>query len=412
MTQVPARKDAIKWDTAYNTEMTRITERNTYTICSDKDQDDASLKAIKSKFAFRLQRKADGTLKYKVRLVACGYSQVPGRDFEETYAPTASYSSFCTLMHLAAVHNWHIKGIDVENAYLEAKIDKDIYMYLPPEKFTRPNGKPVKVKLNLSLYGLKQAGELWFQLLRSKLIELGFSPCIYDRCVYVKIDPQSGTRTYVIVYVDDIIFTGNDEISLDHAIENIGKEFRKISELGEITRYIGVDIERDTEKHTISLSQIPYVESYLQEKDTQSNLSSKPMPLNPLLDYETKGDGSISPIREEVGKLRYLADRTRPDLLYAIGKKLAKAGETPSSNHIHGLKHINRFLKGSSRKKLTLGGDDKETLLFGLSDASYVTRHDSLSQLAYCFFLNKTSGTVCARSKCCDIGRFTSVPVY
>jgi hypothetical protein len=112
--------------------------------------------------------------------------------------------------------------------------------------------------------------------------------------IYVNIDTQSGTRSYVIVYVDDIIFTGNDETTLEHAIENVGYHFRKISELGDITRYIGVDIERGTEKHTISLLQVPYIESYLQEKDTQSNLSSKPMPLNPLLDYEAKGDGSIS----------------------------------------------------------------------------------------------------------------------
>jgi hypothetical protein len=398
MTQARTRIDRSKWELAMETEMTRINERLTYDICSEEDQDNPSLKAIKSKFAFRLTRKPDGSLKYKVRLVACGYSQVFGRDYESTYAPTASYQSFCIIMQLAAVHDWYIKGIDVENAYLEAKIDKDIYMYLPPEQFSRPNGKHVKVKLNQSLYGLKQAGELWFQLLRSKLLDLGYTSCIYDRCVYVKIDPESGTRCYVVVYVDDIIFTGNNEPELEKAIQEIGSQFKKISDLGEITRYIGVDIERDYEKHTISLSQVPYVETYLRDKDTQSSLNSKPMPLNPLLDYDSKGDGSIEPIREEVGRLRYLADRTRPEMLYHIGK-LARAGDKPSENHISGLKHINRYLKGSVNKKLTLGGDDKEINLFGLSDASYVTRHDSLSQLAYCFFLNKTSGTICARSK-------------
>jgi hypothetical protein len=178
----------------------------------------------------------------------------------------------------------------------------------------------------------------------------------------------------------------------------VGNQFKKISDLGEITRYIGVDIERDYEKHTISLSQILFIESYLKDDDSQGNLNPKPMPLNPLLDYDTKGDGTIKPIREEVGRLRYLTDRTRPEMLYHISK-LARAGDNPSENHISGLKHINRYLKGSKDKKLTLGGDDKEIILFGLSDAAYVTRFDSLSQLAYCFFLNKTSGTICARSK-------------
>jgi hypothetical protein len=85
-------------------------------------------------------------------------------------------------------------------------------------------------------------------------------------------------------------------------------------------------------------------------------------------------------------------------MLYHIGK-LARAGDTPSINHISGLKHINRYLQGSEHKKLTFGGADREINLFGMSDASYVTKYDSLSQLAYCFFLNKTSGTICARSK-------------
>ena len=398
MTEAASRKDAALWEEGFNTEMTRITVRSTYTICNEEDQDNPTLKPIKSKFAFRLTRKPDGSLKYKVRLVACGYSQVFGRDYEQTYAPTASYKSFCILMFLAAIHSWYIKGIDVENAYLEAKIDKDIYMNLPTERFTRPNGKPIKVKLNQSLYGLKQAGELWFQLLREKLIGLGFTPCVHDRCIYKKVDTESGTRTYVIVYVDDIIFMGNNEIDLDEAIDLIGSEFRKISDLGEITRYIGVDIERDLEKHTISLSQVPYIETYLKENNKEPNASSKPMPFSPLLDYDIKGDGTHKPIREETGKLRYLADRTRPELLFHVGK-LARAGDQPSSNHISGLKHINRYLKGTTDKRLTFGGDDREINLFGFSDASYVTKHDSLSQLAYCFFLNKTSGTICARSK-------------
>ena len=64
-------------------------------------------------------------------------------------------------MHLAGCYGWNIHGIDIENAYLEAGIDKDIYMYLPGDVYKRPDGKLQKVKLNLSLYGLKQAGELF-----------------------------------------------------------------------------------------------------------------------------------------------------------------------------------------------------------------------------------------------------------
>jgi hypothetical protein len=70
----------------------------------------------------------------------------PAINFREN-APTASSKSFCTIMQLAALEDWIVKEIDVENAYLEAPIDKDIYMFLPLECFKRENGKPVKVKL-------------------------------------------------------------------------------------------------------------------------------------------------------------------------------------------------------------------------------------------------------------------------
>jgi hypothetical protein len=79
--------------------------------------------------------------------------------------------------------------------------------------------------------------------------------------------------------------------------------------------------------------------------------------------------------------------------------KLASAGDNPSDNHLKGLEHLNRYLIGSSQEKLILGGIDREIKLFGFSDASYITKGDSKSQLAYCFFLNKTSGTISARSR-------------
>jgi hypothetical protein len=400
MTDARNRKDRSKWELAYETEMSRINDRLTYRICSDEEQEDPTLIAIKSKYAFRLTRRPDGTLKYKVRLVACGYSQKFGRDFDETYAPTASFKSFCTIMQLAAMEDWIVKGIDVENAYLEAPIDKDIYMYLPQECYKRENGKPVKVKLLKSLYGLKQAGELWFQLLRSEIINLGYTQCLYDRCIYKKIDPETGAKAYIIVYVDDIIFTGSNTIAVDDDMDRLGESFTKISDLGEITRYIGIDIERDRVNHSISISQVPYIESYLTEY-TSKDTSSKLMPFNPLLDYSVSGESTSidnKSIRPEVGKLRFMADRTRPELSWYISK-LATSGDSPTDNQLKGLEHLNRYLIGSSHLKLVFGGDDNEIKLFGYSDASYISKGDSKSQLAYCFFLNKTSGTVCAKSK-------------
>jgi hypothetical protein len=386
-----------KWLEAWRTEMNRVISRNTFDVCDEEVQDDEHIKGIKSKYAFRLTENPDGTLKYKVRLVACGYSQVYGRDYFTTYAPTAKYKSFCVIMHLIATFSWYIKGIDVENAYLESDIDADIYMYLPRDTYRNAKGKSIKTKLNKSLYGLKQAGELWNRLLNDKFIKLDFDRSIHDQCVYIKRDKNTGSITIVIVYVDDIIVTGNDETTIDEVIDFLASEFVKLTELGELTRYIGVDIKRNNIEHTISLSQLPFTKSYL-DKESTPEMNAKSVPLNPTLDYRVRGNSSNPPILEQLGKLRYLSDRTRPDLLFATSI-LATGATNPSEAHNQGLKHVTRYLAGDPDSSVVLGGTDQDIRLFGFCDASYVPHADSKSQLAYCFFLNLESGTVCARTK-------------
>jgi hypothetical protein len=76
--------------------------------------------------------------------------------------------------------------VDVTNAYVEALIDKLIFMMLPRELFSDSNGKPIVVELLKSLYGLKQAGEIWNRLLNEKFINLGFTCLAHDQCVYAK----------------------------------------------------------------------------------------------------------------------------------------------------------------------------------------------------------------------------------
>ena len=87
-------------------------------------------KALKSKFTFRLTCLIDGSSKYKIRLVACGYSEIAGHDYNETFAPTAKFKSICIVLNLAAIHDWEIYGLDIENAFLESDLDATIYMNL------------------------------------------------------------------------------------------------------------------------------------------------------------------------------------------------------------------------------------------------------------------------------------------
>jgi hypothetical protein len=97
--------------------MERLQQRNCFTICNDHDQENLDKKPIKSKFVFRLKPMLDNTVKYKARLVACGYSQNYDHDYDYTFAPTAKWKSMCILLHIAAIFDWDIESFDVENAY-------------------------------------------------------------------------------------------------------------------------------------------------------------------------------------------------------------------------------------------------------------------------------------------------------
>jgi hypothetical protein len=74
-------------------------------------------------------------MKYRVRLVASVYSQILDKDFDETYASTAKYRSLCMILNLAAIFDWEIEGIDVEQAFLESPLVKEIYMTLPKDVY-------------------------------------------------------------------------------------------------------------------------------------------------------------------------------------------------------------------------------------------------------------------------------------
>ena len=103
----------------------------------------------------------DNIDKFKARLVACGYAQVHGQNYFETFAPTVSLENVRMVLAMAAHFDWEAHQVDVKTAFLNALLDEDVYMTVPEGVDTR-NGKAGNcVKLNKALYGLKQALRAW-----------------------------------------------------------------------------------------------------------------------------------------------------------------------------------------------------------------------------------------------------------
>ena len=402
LTEALSGPDSIHWHAAWQKEMDKIADRQTWITIDAEEASSKLSTALKSKFTFRLTCLIDGTWKYKVRLVACGYSQVAGNDFHETFAPTAKFKSICIVLNLAAIFDWNIHGLDIENAFLESNLDETIYMKMPTDTYSEPNGQPVVVKLKKSLYGLKQAGELFYKFMKSILIDvkLGMKCCIHDTCVFTYNDVETSETAIVVLWVDDIIVTGNSQVVIDKIINHIEANVTKLCNLGEITRYIGIDITRDRTNRTLELTQVPYTKSVIEKLGP--GLKSTSVPLNPYLDYRIKNDENIvnQPLHTELGSLRYLADRTKPTLQLALSL-LQSGASNPTQIQIDGVKHVLRYLTGTIHDGITFAkGLDTDPLveLFGMCDASYIPGHDSKGQLAFAIFLNLNSGAIEVKS--------------
>jgi hypothetical protein len=200
-----------------------------------------------------------------------------------------------------------------------------------------------------------------------------------------------------VVYVDDILFTGNDQDEITRVLDYLSEEFTKITDITILSKYIGVELERDMESHVIYVSQKLYTQQYV-DANVPVSSTSKLIPMSDSIDFATKGDGSIDPIHGVVGKLRYLADRVRPDILTSVGI-LGSAAINPSVKHyLQGVESLGRYLKGTISASMVFGGTNPEIKLFGYCDASHLPHGDSKPRFGYAFFLNYQSGSILSRS--------------
>ena len=165
----------------------------------------ADANVIRCHFVFALKRNFDGTVeKFKARLVADGNTQKFGVDFDRVFSTVVKPQTIRLALILAVAHDWNITSIDIRQAYLQADLDKPVYMAVPPGVTSRDNqGRPLVCKLKRSLYGLRNAGRAWANLFASFLMSWGFVRSPIDVCLFTY-----ATQTaiiWILVWVDDAI---------------------------------------------------------------------------------------------------------------------------------------------------------------------------------------------------------------
>ncbi|CAI7845581.1 unnamed protein product [Closterium sp. NIES-53] len=323
---------------------------------------------VSGMWIFRVKRPPGSSPIFKARYVDRGFSQRQGVDFFQTFSPTPKMTTLWVLLHVAALHDYELHSLDFSTAFLQRSLHEEIWLRRP-RCFTG-----------------------------TTLDTLSFAPFTAEPSLFLRTDTTL-LPFYVLVYVDNLVFSIADTEALAHVKSELQKR-HTCTDLGELTSYLGLMINRDRAQRTITLTQSHMVQQVLQRFDfTYSSPQSTPLPTGHSLSAPPS-DESVEPsgpYLELVGCLMYLMTCSRPDLAYPLS--LLACYVAPGRHrkvHMDAAKRVLRYLCSTLGMGLVLGGWAR-VVLTGHTDASWVDDlATQLSSQGYTCSLG--SGSVSCRS--------------
>jgi hypothetical protein len=338
---------------------------------------------ITCKWVFKVKTKSDGSIeRYKAHLVARGFQQTQGLDYDDTFAPVAHMTTVRTLIAVVASSSWTISQMDVKNAFLNGDLQEEVYMHPPPGVDT-PSGHVCR--LRRTLYGLKQAPRAWFVRFISVITAAGFSSSEHDPALFVHVSPIG--RNLLLLYVDDMLITCDNPEHISHVKQHLSKEFQ-MSDLGLLSYFLGIEVQQ-TQKG-FYLSQSKYIQHLLDRSGlTDTRTVATPMYIHLKL-RPNDGTPLADPTRYRhiVGSLVYLTI-TRPDIAHVV-HMLSQFVSTPTSVHYGHFLCVLRYFRGTRSISL-LYASDSPLQLHAYSDATWASDPvDRCSTTGYCILLGSS----------------------
>ena len=373
-------------------------------------------RALDTKWIFKVKTKGDGSLeRFKARLVARGFRQVYGLDYNETFAPVGKYTTARTLLAIATARDYEIHQMDISNAFLHGDLEEEVYLS-QPQGFE--DGTDRVLKLKKSLYGLKQSPRCWNKALHKVLLDNYFKQSSADPSLYIL--DNDAEQLWLLVYVDDLLLV-SPSTNLIKTIKCVLMDNFKVKDLGEATYYLGMNISRNRRTGEMWLSHTKYAAQVVNRFGlADANPAATPLPSDfkvhsdgPWMDDDnseevqleggnddesrqhlaligkkdragSKGEHVAVPKKKtkaelgrqrayqsQIGSLMFTAICIRPDLSFAVGQ-LAQAAQDPDTRHESAVKRILRYLRGTSSFGIhyTRTADDQLTLE-GYSDSDW-----------------------------------------
>ncbi|GJU91606.1 putative ribonuclease H-like domain-containing protein [Tanacetum coccineum] len=269
------------------------------------------MKVIGTKWVYKNKRDERGVVvRNKARLVAQGYTQEEGIDYDEVFAPVARIEAIRLFLAFASFMGFIVYQMDVKSAFLYGTIDEEVYVSQPPG-FVDPDHPKKVYKVVKALYGLHQAPRAWYATLSTFLEKHGYKRGTIDKTLFIKRDKKD--IMLVQVYVDDIIF-GSTKKSWCDEFEALMKSRFQMSSMGELTFFLGLQVKQN--KAGIFISQDKYVAEILKKFD--------------LVNVKT----AITPMETKVALTK--------------DEEAVDVDVTPKTSHLNAVKRIFKYLKGKS----------------------------------------------------------------
>ena len=344
---------------------------------------------IGNKWVFK--KKKDG--RFRARLCALGYSQIPGEDFTDSHSPVVNDVTFRAVLTLMMKNKWDSAVMDITTAFLHGDMEEQVFMKMPQgldQIEADWDASTDCTELLKTIYGTKQASRQYWKKFMSTMKDEGFESIHTDTCLLKRRDNNG--IAIVCVYVDDCFITG-DKAAIDATMTDIEKHF-ETRRLGRMDEYIGctVKMNQDGSCTLIQPDMIKKIErdfgaDVSTERDTTSPMAPQKMVVRPNID---EGEAVLdsdqqTAYRSGVGMMLYLVKHSRPDLCNAV-RELAKVMDGATEEHMKMLFRAIKFVLNSRNRGLLMKPNDDEKLV-AYVDSDYAgdtdTRRSTTGYIVY-----------------------------
>jgi hypothetical protein len=378
------------WEKAIEEELATLKATGTWQL----EEAPPRANVIGSKWVFKVKKDAARNIaQYKACLIAQGFSQIGGIDYDDTYAPMAKLASLHASIAMANCLHLILHQINIKGAYLNGTLKDDKVLYLRhPPGYRAPNAGKQVLQLLKVLYGLKQVGHRWYQMFTEILVKLGFTQCSVDQAVYHKSNALACKLMVIAVHVDDCTIAVSERRLVDDFKARLSKHV-KVTDLGELHWMLGIEVKCNWEAGTVHLSQCLYIDSILHRfnfadlkplstpMDVQAKLISEQVPATAA---KFVAMWNI-PYHEAVSALNWAALTTHPNILFAVST-VTRFTSNPSPAHWEAVKQIFCYLARTRDLWLSYGKVCRT--LVGYTDADGSMAEDCHAISGYVFLID------------------------